>query len=152
MALTLAGSHQFDAPPQAVWEMIFTPDTMKDLIPGCHRLELRGEGIYQGEIMVGIASVGGTYETEVVVDEQVAPISADLSGEITGPTGTIKGTAHFSLKEVDDTTHFEYTAQAMISGALANMNERFVRGVAQTLIQQGLKRLDQQLAAAENPA
>lgn len=152
MALTLAGTYRFDAAPRTVWEMIFTPESLQDLIPGCRRLELVDDVTYHGEVIVGIAAVGGTYHTVVVIDEQVAPTIARLSGEISGPTGIIKGTAHFTLEGDNGQTQFEYAGNAMITGALAHMNDRFVHGVAMALIQQGLHRLERRLAAAESPA
>jgi hypothetical protein len=50
-------------------------------------------------------------------------------------------------------TIIDYEGQAMIGGALARLNTRFIEGVAKTLIDQGLAKLNQQVQAeaAVNP-
>jgi carbon monoxide dehydrogenase subunit G len=151
VALFLAGDFTFHGCAADVWALIFDPAALKELIPGCRRLERHGD-IYTGEIILGVASVGGEYRTTVTLIEQTAPAEARLTGEISGPTGTIAGQAAFTLEEVQADTHFRYEGTATISGALGRVSPRFVEGVARTLVQQGLDRLDQRLAPAGNQA
>ncbi len=147
MTLFLAGDFTFRACAADVWALIFDPGALRELIPGCRRLERSGD-IYTGEIILGVAAVSGEYRTTVTLIEQTAPVEAHLMGEVSGPTGIIAGQAAFTLEEVQAQTHFRYEGTATVSGALGRVSPRFIEGVARTLIQQGLDRLDQRLAPA----
>jgi kynurenine formamidase len=70
--------------------------------------------------------------------------SCRFEGEVSGPTGVISGEASFSLQEVDDSNLITYEGKALITGALARLNPRFIEGVVQSLINLGLARLDEQ--------
>jgi len=63
----------------------------------------------------------------------------------------VRGQAAFTLWQAGGGTLVEYEGDAVIAGPLAAMNPRFVEGVVQALIRQGLGRLDAQ-AAAEKAA
>jgi carbon monoxide dehydrogenase subunit G len=116
------------------------------LIPGCQQLEQAGTGLYRGRLQVGIAAVGGTYETLVQLVEQEPPRCCRFAGEVSGPTGSIKGEAAFMLAGAETGCLVEYQAQALITGALAKLSPRLVEGVVQTLIKAGFANLNRQLA------
>lgn len=142
----IVGSYKLEAPMGKVWPRIFDPQSLMDLIPGCQQLEQVGPDEYRGQVQVGVAAVSGTYETTVRVVERDPPHRCQFEGEVTGPTGSIKGTASFVLEEVNQGSSFiEYEAEAMITGALAKLNSRFVEGIAQTLVNRGLANLNKQL-------
>jgi carbon monoxide dehydrogenase subunit G len=142
----IAGNYIFKASIDEVWPRIFDPTSLMDLIPGCQQLEQVGPDEYRGQIQVGIAAVSGTYNTYVRVVERDAPHRCRFEGEVSGATGTIKGEATFTLKEVEDRSNvIEYQAKGMITGALAKLSPRFVEGVAQTLIKLGLANLNKNL-------
>jgi carbon monoxide dehydrogenase subunit G len=149
MQMTIADDYTFDAPAEALWTAIFDTETLKDLIPGCTRLEQTGPDTYHGEIRLGIAAVSGSYEMDVTVAERDAPHHCRMLGEVSGPTGAMKGEASFTLEEADGQTRLAYDGKAVISGALAKMSPRFVEGVAQTLIRHGLGKLGKRVEAAQ---
>jgi carbon monoxide dehydrogenase subunit G len=148
MQMTIADRITFDAPAGALWAAIFDTETLKDLIPGCTRLDQTGPDAYHGEIRVGIAAVNGAYQTDVTVAERDEPHRCRMLGEVRGPTGTMKGEARFTLEEAGGQTTLAYEGKAIISGALAKMSPRFVEGVAQTLIRHGLGKLEKRVGAA----
>jgi 2-furoyl-CoA dehydrogenase large subunit len=143
--IQIAGSHTLEAPQEVVWPRIFDPSTLMALIPGCQQLEQAGAGIYRGRIQVGIAAVGGAYDTLVQVVDQEPPRYCRFAGEVSGPTGMITGEATFTLAEAEPGCLVEYRAQALITGALAKLSPRLVEGVVQTLIKVGLANLNRQL-------
>jgi carbon monoxide dehydrogenase subunit G len=149
MQMTIADRYTFDAPAGALWEAIFDTETLRDLIPGCTRLDQTGPDAYHGEIRIGIAAVSGAYETDVTVAERDEPHYCRMLGEVSGPTGTMKGEARFTLEESCDQTTLIYGGKAIISGALGTMSPRFVEGVAQTLIRHGLGKLGKRVSAAQ---
>ena len=62
-----------------------------------------------------------------------------------GPLGSIKGHATFRLTEAAGWTVVDYDGQAVIGGPLARLDSRFVEGLAGSLINQGLGRLESRL-------
>jgi carbon monoxide dehydrogenase subunit G len=144
----IEGSYTLEAPREQVWPVIFDPHALMGLIPGCQSIEQVAPGEYRGQVQVGIASVSGIYDTSVRVLGHEPPDYCQLEGEISGPTGWIKGTATFTLKEVEDKSLLDYRAQALVTGALARLSPRFIEGVVSTLIKIGLSNLNKQVQQA----
>jgi len=146
--IKIAGRSQLQAPIREVWPHIFDPTSLMHLIPGCQELRQVSPDEYRGQIQVAIAAVSGTYATYVRLVESNPPHNCSFRGEVSGAAGTINGEASFTLKEVGaQTSLIEYEAKGLIVGALARLNPRYVEGIAQTMIKQGLASLNQQLQA-----
>ena len=144
----IVGSYELEASIDQVWPRTFDPTSLMSLIPGCQQLEQVGPDEYRGQIQVGVAAVSGIYESYVRVVEREPPHKCRFEGEVSGATGTIKGDASFTLKEVNEhNSLIEYQAKGMITGALAKLSPRFVEGVSQTLIKLGLATLNRGLRA-----
>jgi carbon monoxide dehydrogenase subunit G len=118
------------------------------LIPGCDRIEADGPDSYRGAITLRLPAVSGTYRTAIKILERQEPEFCRLNGEAAGPGGSVRGEAAFNLRAANGGTLVEYEGDAIISGPLGGMNPRFIEGVAQQLIKQGLARLDAQAVAA----
>jgi len=148
MAVHITDTYTFDATASALWQAIFTPDILAEIIPGCRDLAQTSPADYAGEIVIGIAAVAGHYTVAVHIEETQEPTFTRLSGEIAGPTGNITGNATFELEEVNgEQTHFTYDGKATVTGALGHMSPRFIEGVATTLVKQGFHRLNKRLVA-----
>ena len=141
------GSYTLDATHVEVWPHIFDPAELASLIPGCQRLEQVSPDEYHGTFMMWLSAISGAYETTVRVLEREEPARCRFEGEVTGPTGRVTGTATFWLAENNDQTLLTYEAQGILSGALGTDRPRFVEGVAKTLINQGLDKLNRDLQA-----
>lgn len=148
MTLHIADSYTFDAPRDAIWPSIFDPRELVRVVPGCEALEQTGDDQYQGVLRLGIAAVGGTYQTVVRVLETAPPRFCRMQGEVSGAPGILAGEAQFELEEIDGQTRLTYDGQATITGALGQMSPRLVEGVARSLIKQGLARLEAMVQAA----
>jgi len=143
--ISVDGTYSLDAPQELIWPHIFNPDSLMKLIPGCQGLEQISPNEYQGKIRIGFASISGEYTTLVRILEQAPPEHCSFEGEVSGPTGVAKGDASFSLEEVDGKTIISYHTNALITGALATLDSRFIEGAVKTLIQLGLSWLNKQL-------
>jgi hypothetical protein len=132
--------------------MLFDAGSLIKLIPGCRWLEQVSPGNYHGQIQLGVAAVGGAYEVSASVAEQQAPDACRFEGRISGPTGAVTGDVALRLKEVRGITLLDWEVRAMITGGLATIPSRLVEGVARTLIDQGLSRLNEQLKTDEPDA
>ena len=143
--MNIAGSYDLDAPAERIWPLIFDPSELLQLIPGCEQIEQLGPGEYRGRLNLRVAAVGGTFQTTIKIIDQQPPVYARFAGEVAGPGGVIKGQATFRLTEAQPHTTLSYEGQALVTGPLGNLNARLVEGVAQTLIRQGLDKLNTRL-------
>lgn len=140
----LHDTYTFDAPVENIWPLIFDPASLVSVIPGCDALEQVSPDEYVGRMRVGIAAVGGTYDTRVTVLDLQEPHSCRMKGDVSGGAGTITGEATFELREVGEQTELTYDGKATITGALGTMSPRFIEGVVRTLVKQGLNKLNKQ--------
>jgi carbon monoxide dehydrogenase subunit G len=143
--IKITGSAFLESSREKVWPRIFDPHSLMALIPGCEDLEQLAPDEYRGKIHVGVASISGSYNVIVKIIEVSPPDRCSFVGEINGSTGTIKGDAAFTLQEVNTKSLIEYEVNALITGALAKVNPRFVEGIAKNLIKSGMARLNKQL-------
>jgi carbon monoxide dehydrogenase subunit G len=146
--MKITGAYTLNAPRDRAWPIIFDPVRLMGLIPGCEQIEADGPDSYRGAITLRLPAVSGTYRTAIKIVDRREPEFCRLSGEAAGPGGSVTGKAAFTLHEVDGGTLVEYDGDAIISGPLGGMNPRFIEGVAQQLIKQGLARLNVQAVAA----
>jgi hypothetical protein len=146
--MKIAGNHTLVAPRDRAWPILFDPTQLMALIPGCDRIEADGPDSYRGAITLRLPAVSGAYRTAIKILERREPEYCRLEGEAAGPGGSVRGQAAFTLREANGGTRVEYEGDAIIAGPLGGMNPRFVEGVAQQLIKQGLARLDAQALAA----
>jgi len=143
--MNISGNYTLNASPERVWPLIFDPNSLVTLIPGCQQLEQIAPGEYRGQMRVGIAAVSGKYDTLVKLIEAEAPNHCTFKGQVTGPTGSITGQASFSLQEVEQDTVIEYHTKALITGALGSISPRILESIAKTYLNQGLAELNKNL-------
>jgi uncharacterized protein len=144
----ITGTYILSAPRDRAWPILFDPIQLMGLIPGCDEIEADGPDSYRGAITLRLPAVSGTYRTVIKILERRELEFCRLEGDGGGACGGVKGQAAFTLRESDGGTLVEYEGDVLISGPLAGMNSRFVEGVAQQLIKQGLGRLNAQALAA----
>jgi carbon monoxide dehydrogenase subunit G len=140
--MDISGSYILNAPAEQVWPLIFDPNSLICLVPGCQHLDQVAPDEYRGQMIVGVAAVSGKYDTVVKISEANAPNYCAFEGQVTGPTGTITGQASFSLKGVDKDTIIEYHAQGLVTGALGTISPRILESIANTFIKQGMGMLN----------
>jgi carbon monoxide dehydrogenase subunit G len=155
--MNISGQSTLDATADSIWPLIFDPRSLMQLLPGCEEMEQVGPDEYRGRMTLRVPAVSGTFSTWVKVLHAEPPRFCQVEGEASGPGGSVRGQACFTLYPEGQRTRIEYEADAQIGGPLAGMNARFAEGVAQTLIRQGLGKLpglasQPQAASPESPA
>ena len=146
----LAGSHEFDAPKEAVWEALLDPDVLSRILPGCKQLDRSGENEFKGEITIRVGPVQGSFNGTVNLKDIDPPNSyrMELAGQ--GRPGYVKGTGALRL-EGDAPTTLHYDGDAQLSGRIASVGQRLVDSTARSLTRQGLQSLESIIAARLQP-
>lgn len=145
--MNVTGSHALAARRAAVFAAICDPRMLLEVIPGCQEIHRVSETEYRGRISVRLPAIVGSYETTVRLVEAEAPAFGRLEGRLEGAVGSISGQASFRLTEAGDATIVEYRGEGTIGGPLARLDARFVEGLATSVVDEGLARLDRRLQA-----
>lgn len=147
----LAGTYEFDAPKDAVWEALLDPEVLSRILPGCKRLDKTGENKFSGEINIRVGPVQGSFNGTVSLNNIDPPNSyrMDLAGQ--GRPGFVKGTGTLRL-DGDAPTTLHYDGDVQLSGRIASVGQRLVDSTARSLTRQGLQSLEKIIAARLQPA
>jgi uncharacterized protein len=144
--MNLAGSYVFRAPRELVFAAICDPSVLMAVIPGCEAVEQTGPDEYEGRITLRLPGTVGSYRTHVRLVDTNPPERSGMDGRVEGSMGSIAGHAEFVLAEADGGTTMQYRGRATILGPLARLDSGFEERLAESLIGQGLRALDQRLA------
>jgi carbon monoxide dehydrogenase subunit G len=142
------GTHTLHAPIDKVWAFLMNPDDIAKVLPGCEKLEEIGPDTYQAIMKIGIAAVKGTYTGSVHLWDKTPPSHYRMRLDGSGTPGFVKGEASIDLEAQDDNTVLRYDADTQVGGLIANVGQRMISGVAKLVINQALKKLQDELAHA----
>lgn len=129
--MELTGEHRIPAPRQVVWEALHDPDILRECITGCQSLEMNDDGTMKAKVTAKVGPVKATFDADVEIVNENAPVSYTLQGEGKGGVaGFAKGKADVSLAEDGSDTILTFKAEAKIGGKLAQLGSRLVDSTA----------------------
>lgn len=141
--MKVSGSAVLNATPDKVWEAINDPKVLAEVIPGCEKLEEVGPAHYRGVVSMGIASIKGTYQGEIKLEDLHEPSSLTLKAEGAGAAGTIGTTVDVQLADKGDgTTEISYDADAIVGGMVGGVGQRVLTSVAKKTAGAFFKQID----------
>lgn len=149
---TIDGSGEMEVPtsPEEVWNILLDPEQMARIVPGCEKLDKVGENSFAGVVMLGAGPVKGRFDAKIDLTDLDKPHRASLVGAADGPLGSSRGTGHFELRAVDGGTLVTYSYSVELSGKVAAVGGRMLRGAARLLIDRFMRGLVRQ-AGGEDP-
>ncbi len=140
------GHYTLQAPIDKVWAFLMDPNSIAKVLPGCKALEETQPDTFEGTLEIGIAAVKGSYSGSVQLLDKEQPRSYRMIIDGNGKRGFVKGEASVSLKAANEETILTYDADTQVGGLIANVGQRMLSGAAKMIINQSLKKLDQELA------
>ena len=140
------GSGEFDiaATPIKVWDLLLDPNKLAHIVPGCESLETLGENKFSGTAVLGVGPVKGLFSAKIELKDLEKPYKALILGSADGPLGSSRGSGSFELNKTSSGTSLKYSYQVELSGTIASVGGRLVRGAARQLIDVFLKALARQ--------
>jgi carbon monoxide dehydrogenase subunit G len=146
--MQITQSETFAYPREHVWEKLMDFDVLGRTLPGVESLEPVDAETCNLKVKVMIPSITGRYEGTVkIVDKQ--PIdSYRLRGDAKGRLGWVKGEALFALREVDSGTELTSTMDIQTGGVLSGVGQRFMQGIANSMIRDFFVSFEGQLEPA----
>ncbi|PYN43188.1 MAG: carbon monoxide dehydrogenase [Candidatus Rokuibacteriota bacterium] len=146
--MKLEGSYDVKAPRQKVWEAFLDPETLRQAIPGCEKLELIGNDEYKATLKIGVAAVKGTFEGKVRLLEKKPPESYRLAAEGSGGPGFVRADTLITLTDADGGTRVSYSADVQIGGLIAGVGQRMLGGVSKMMADQFFNKMSDLLTTA----
>lgn len=144
--MKLEGSHTFSAPRQEVWEILMDAEVIAKMIPGCEKMELIEDDLYEAQLTIGFAAVKGSYNSKIRIFDKNPPESYKLKLEGKGARGFLNGEVTIQLDEGGRNTVLHYVTQNQIGGPIAAVGQRIMGAAAKMFVNQGLKSLEKQIA------
>ena len=149
--MKLTGERTIPLPQDRVWAALNDPEILRQSIPGCEAFEKTGDNSYRATVASRIGPVQARFQGTVTLSNFDAPNGYTISGEGSGgPAGAAKGSAHVTLSPAEGGTRLAWTADAQITGKLAQIGSRLVESTANMMAGQFFDRF-QQVVAGEKP-
>jgi uncharacterized protein len=130
----LSGSYPFNAPPQAVWDLLNDPNVIAICLPGCERLEPIGDDRYRAVLKLVVASVSGEYSGTIAMLDKVPPVSYRLVVDASGKPGFAKGEATVHLAAEGEGTLVHVTGTGQVGGLVARVGQRLLGSVSKMMM------------------
>ena len=144
--MKLIGTHEFDAPREAVYAALNDPEVLRKAIEGCEELVPAGEDTFEARMRFGLGAIKGTYKGKVQLKDRVPPESFTLVMDGKGTGGFVRSTARIQLTEVHGRTRLHAEADATVGGLIAAVGSRLIEGAAKKMMADFFQRLAGQLA------
>ncbi len=147
-----AGEIEVPAPPLKVWDILLDPNQMAKIVPGCEALEVVGENSFRGSLILGVGPVKGRFDARINLTDLDKPNRANLVGSANGVLGSSRGAGSFTLTPTDVGTLVKYSYSVDLSGKIASVGGRLIRGAARHLIDRFMRALVRQAIGDEPEA
>jgi uncharacterized protein len=147
----LTGKKTIALPQGQVWAALNDPDILGQSIPGCESFQKVTDNAYRATVMSRIGPVQARFSGTVSLSDFDAPNGYTITGEgSAGPAGSAKGSARVSLAPAPEGTLLTWTADAQVSGKIAQIGSRLIDSTANMMANQFFDRF-QQVAAGKAP-
>jgi carbon monoxide dehydrogenase subunit G len=124
------------AAPQAVWDALNDPETLRSCIAGCEKIDLLGPDEYEVGMAIKIGPVSARFKGKMSLKDILPPHSYAIVFEGQGGmAGFAKGSASVQLTQADDDagTMLHYQVQAQVGGKLAQLGSRLIESSAKKM-------------------
>ena len=146
-ALTGSGEVILSAPVDEVWRRLIDPNELAAIVPGCQSLKQDGPDRYSAQVIIGVASIRGTYDAHIEMRDKQEPNSVRLVGKASGALGFGAGSGLVTLRaEPDGRTRLQYQYEADVGGKLAAVGQRMLGTVTRYVIGQFFSALEWRIA------
>lgn len=122
--------YEFEAPPEAVFDALTTPETVAGCLPGCEALTPLGDDRYEAAMTIGVAAIKGKFRGTVAMRDMQRPDSFTLQVDGKGSTGFAKGEASIEIAPNGTGSTVAVQSSAKVGGPIARVGQRLLVGTA----------------------
>ena len=128
------------ADAERVWSAMLDPDVMRQVLPGCRRLEKVGPERFDVTLAAGIGVLRGVFSGDVRFDDLTPPEACSMDIEAHGSLGRVMGRATVELTPDGSGTNLAYEATFTFAGPMAGLGDGLIRSVAGALTRDAMSR------------
>ncbi len=134
--MDFSGSVTIAAARDAVWDFVSDPARMGGCGPGVESVEVHDDGSFTAVAKVGFGAISARFKVDAEFTDRTGPDHAAVHAHGKAPGSAVDGDARMTLRDGDEagTTIMDWTADVQISGMIASLGARLVRGTAEKLI------------------
>jgi uncharacterized protein len=149
--MKIAGTNTIPFPVDQVWDALLDPTVLVRTIPGCERLETKGDHAYDMTVSAGVAAIRGTYSGSCVMSDLEPHSSLVMRVQGAGAPGTVDATVKVSFDEVGDGTEVAWDADAVVGGMVGGVGQRMLSSVAKRMAGEMFDAVGRELAGPSAP-
>ncbi|MFK9090766.1 CoxG family protein [Bacillus salipaludis] len=128
--MELKGKTEFKQPVEVIWNALHDPEILKEVIPGCQKLELVGDFEYEVVMKLGVAAVKGEYVGKVKLEDIEKDHYYVFNAEGSGSPGHVKAKMDCKLYPTEKGCVLEWDCNAEVGGMIASVGSRVLSGIA----------------------
>lgn len=145
--MQITGRNHLSVDPATAWAAFHDAGVLERSLPGAQSLREAGPGRYDMTVSAGVAAIRGTYDGQAAFSQENEPESFVLSLSGAGGPGTVNADVHVRLSPAQDGgTDLDWTADAVVGGAVGGVGQRMLSSVARRLASQFFSNIDHDLA------
>jgi len=141
-------SYTIPAAAPRVWSAMLDPEVMRQVLPGCRRLERVDDATFDVTLAAGIGVLRGVFTGTVAFRDLEPPSSCSMDIAARGSLGRVAGSGSIELTPIGADTTLTYRATFTFAGPMAGLGEGLMRGVADALTREAMQRFSAIVAAS----
>jgi carbon monoxide dehydrogenase subunit G len=118
-------------------------------MPGCKKMEAKGDDTYELVLMAGVGPIKGEYEGTVRLADIVEPTSFRMIVEAKGKTGFVTGEGVVELTANGSGSTVTYIGEVTIGGKIAAVGQRMHSSAAKLMTRQLFGAIEAEAQAEE---
>ena len=146
--MRVAGERAYDAPREAVWEVLNDPTAMAAMMPGVESFDVHDDRHWRANVKIplGLGTLGLSMDMEKT--EERKPEFASLAIKGNGVGAVLSMRTSFNLEQDGDGTKMDWEADVRIAGPVGSMGQRVLQPIVNQQVQHVLTALDEQVKRA----
>ncbi len=151
--MELSGVYEISGSERDIWDVLHSPDHLKNIVPGCTAIEKLDDGRLKAMVTMRIGPMKVNFEGSMEFEDIAPYTNFRISGQGEGgPAGFVKGTADIHLAAIGDgRTALTYTAYSDVGGKLASLGGRLLEAISRKNIDSFFQDLQQELSGPALP-
>lgn len=131
--MKITGTNTIPFPVEQVWDALLDPAVLVRTIPGCERMESKGDHAYEMTVTAGVAAIRGTYNGSCELSDLDPHSSLVMRLQGAGAPGTVDATVNVRFEGAGDSTEVAWDADAVVGGMVGGVGQRMLSSVSKRM-------------------
>jgi uncharacterized protein len=143
--VNVSGERTFEAPRQAVWDVLNDPASMAKTMPGVESFDVHDDKRWTANVKIPLGLGGLRMKVDMDKTEERELEFAALHVKGQGVGAMLNMQTSFELSDLDGGTKMKWAAEVKLAGPVGSMGQRVLQPIVNQQVQNVLKALDKQV-------